>query len=208
MEVLNSADVIGEEIKEEARRKANLILKNADREIENLNRSTEKKIEKLKEEQTTIYKNKIEEYKQKVFVTIPLKKWKEKTAYIEDIISSSLDEYFANLSVNERLFIIKNSLRNFKDIVEGKELIVRYARFEKEKIEKLVLATFPNSKILELKEATYAERRFANVEEGVIIEDVERTFLCKAGLEQVKIKISAEIKEELFYALFGRALGE
>ena len=39
MEVLHSSDVIGEEIKEEARKKADRILKNANLEIEALRKS-------------------------------------------------------------------------------------------------------------------------------------------------------------------------
>ena len=206
MEVLNSADVIGEEIKEEARKKANLILNNAEKEIERLRSSEEKRLKKLKDEQTEIYKKKIDQYKQATFVTIPLKKWKEKTSYIESHLNLSLQKYFTDLSTNERLFVIKKELKNFKDIVFQKKIIVRYTGFENEKIEKLVLSTFPDCKITELKEATHSERRFANVQEGIIIEDAEHTFLCKAGLEQAKMKIFSKIKEDLFFALFGSAL--
>ena len=54
MEVLHSTDVIGEEIKEEARRKADRILKNADLEIEALRKGLDEKLGKLEEEQKKI----------------------------------------------------------------------------------------------------------------------------------------------------------
>ena len=44
MEVLHSTDIIGEEIKEEARRKADRILKNADLEMEALKKDLDERL--------------------------------------------------------------------------------------------------------------------------------------------------------------------
>lgn len=78
MEVLNSTDVIGDEIKEEARRRALRILKEADDEIEKLKKNASARLAKLKQDEREVYNKKIEEYKNSVFVTLPLEKWKKK----------------------------------------------------------------------------------------------------------------------------------
>ena len=108
MEVLHSSDVIGEEIKEEARKKADRILKNANLEIEALRKSLDEKLEKLEEEQKEIYSDKIQKYKDSIFVTLPLKKWKKKMEYVENLLNEALETYFTSLSVDKKLEIIKD----------------------------------------------------------------------------------------------------
>ena len=206
MEVLHSTDVIGEEIKEEARKKADRILKNADMEIQALKKALAERLEKLEEEEKKIYSDKIQKYRESVFVTLPLKKWKEKVEYVENTLNNALEAYFTSLSLDKKLKIIKTMLERFEPKVRGESIIVEYAGFEKNEVEKLISSIFFNSTIKEYKEATYAQKRFAGVSEGIIIEDVEKTFICKAGMEQAKKNIFDEKKEMLAKELFGESL--
>lgn len=206
MEVLHSTDVIGEEIKEEARRKADRILKNAYLEIEALRKTLNEKLEKVEEEQKEIYANKIQGYKDSVFVTLPLKKWKKKVEYVENVLNEALETYFTSLSMDKKLKIIKTMLEKFRVIVDGKNIALKYSGFDKNDIQSLVASVFSNANIKECEEASYLEKRFAGVDEGVIIEDIEKTFICKAGMEQAKNNIFAEKKENLSKALFGESL--
>lgn len=206
MEVLHSTDVIGEEIKEEARRKADRILKNAYLEIEALRKTLNEKLEKVEEEQKEIYANKIQEYKDSVFVTLPLKKWKKKVEYVENVLNEALEAYFTSLSMDKKLKIIKTMLEKFRVIVDGKNIALKYSGFDKNDIQSLVASVFSNANIKECEEASYLEKRFAGVDEGIIIEDIEKTFICKAGMEQAKNNIFAEKKENLSKALFGESL--
>lgn len=206
MEVLNSTDVIGDEIKEEARRKALRILKEADDEIEKLKDEKVKKIATLKQEQTEIYNKKIEQYKRAVFVTLPLEKWKKKVSYIEETLNNSLQKYFNALDIDKKLHIIKTELTRFNKIISNKKLLVKYSGFEKEKVKSLINSVFPNCNIQEIKEATHEQMRFVNVFEGIIIEDESLTFICKAGLEQAKEAMFSQIKEKVAKILFGGLL--
>ncbi len=206
MEVLHSTDVIGEEIKEEARRKADCILKNADLEIDALRKGLDEKLEKLEEEQKKIYSDKIQKYKDSVFVTLPLKKWKEKVEYVENVLNEALQTYFSSLSVNKKLEIIKTMLEKFKAIVDGKTIVLKYAGFDEEDSKKLVASVFSNINIEKCEQASYSEKRFVGVYEGLIIEDIEKTFICRAGMEQAKQNIFDEKKQMLAKALFGESL--
>lgn len=206
MEVLHSTDVIGEEIKEEARKKADRILKNADLEIDALRKGLDEKLEKLEEEQKKIYSDKIQKYKDSVFVTLPLRKWKEKVEYVENVMNKALEIYFSSLSVNKKLEIIKTMLEKFKAIVDGKTIVLKYAGFDEEDSKKLVSSIFSNINIEKCEQASYSEKRFVGVYEGLIIEDIEKTFICRAGMEQAKQNIFDEKKQMLAKALFGESL--
>ncbi|MGP1521667.1 MAG: hypothetical protein ACTTIZ_09240 [Treponema sp.] len=206
MKVLHSTDVIGEEIKEEARKKADRILKNADLEVETLKKALIEKLEKLEQEQREIYSNKIQKYRDSVFVTLPLKKWKKKLEYVESVLNEALQTYFNSLTMDEKLEILKIMLNKFKTIVDGKTIKVKYAGFDETMVRKLVIEVFTNVEIRECREALYSEKRFSGVYEGIIIEDIDKNFICKAGMEQAKNNVFAEQKEKLAQALFGESL--
>ena len=206
MEVLHSTDAIGEEIKEEARKKADRILKNADLEIETLRKALTEKLEKLEEEQKEIYSDKIQKYKDSIFVTLPLKKWKKKMEYVENVLNEALEAYFTSLSMDKKLAIIKGMLEKFKPIIGSKTITIKYAGFDKNEASKLASSIFSSANIKECEKANHAEKHLSGVYEGLIIEDAEKTFICKAGIEQAKQNIFDEKKEMLATVLFGESL--
>jgi len=206
MEVLHSSDVIGEEIKEEARKKADRILKNANLEIEALRKSLDEKLEKLEEEQKEIYSDKIQKYKDSIFVTLPLKKWKKKMEYVENLLNEALETYFTSLDVDKKLEIIKTMLEKFKPVVDNKTITIKYSGFDKNEVEKLASHVFCSTSIKEYRQANHNEKHLSGVYEGLIIEDVEKTFICKAGIEQAKKNVFDEKKENLASVLFGESL--
>ena len=190
MEILSSTDVIGEEIKQEARKKAALILKNADAEVQRLQEKIAEKIANLKVEEDELYASKIRKYKEDVFVRLPYKKFKERIEYVEELFNSAQEKYFASLDTNSKLFIIKTILKKYKTLLQGQEIIVKYA-------------VFPDCKIKEIKQVEVAGVRRLAFSQGIIIEDVERTFSCKASLEGAKRVLFDEKKSELCHALCG-----
>ena len=203
MEILSSTDLIGEEIKEEARKKAALILKNAEEEVKRLEAKVSEKIAKLKEEQDELYALKIKKYREDVFVHLPYEKFKERIEYVEHIFNLAIKNYFASLDLNSKLFVVKTVLKKYKNVLEGKEILIKYSGFPKEKVERLLSSVFPNCKIKEVVEAEAKEVRRSSLYQGIIIEDLERTFVCKASLEVAKRALFDEKKSELIYALYG-----
>lgn len=206
MEILNSTDVIGDEIKEEARRKATKILKEADDEIDKLKKEASIKLKKLKQEQIEIYNEKIENYKSSVLVTLPLENWKRKVLFIEETLNNAVQAYFDALSVDKKLKIINAQLTRFDKIISNQNLLVRYSGFKEEEVKFLIKRVFPNCKIQEIKKATHEQMHFTHVFEGIIIEDEALSFICKTGIEQAREKMFNQIKEKIAKILFGGLL--
>lgn len=203
MEVINSTDIIGEEIKEEARKKANIILKNADAEVEKLKAKTQDRIAKVKIEQANVYVSKLEGYKNDVFVRLPLQKFKERISYIEALMSSSSKKYFDSLDINSRLFIIKNILKRYKEVLQGKEIVVKFSGFDAGKVERLVSSVFSDCSIKEMKEVTNEEARRLSLYEGILVEDIGQTLICKASIESAKDMLFDVMKDKLCDVLIG-----
>lgn len=203
MEILSSTDVIGEEIKEEARKKANLILKNADAEVAKLQALAGERLARLKEMQEQLYSEKIKKYRDEVFVRLPLSKFKEKIEYVENLFNLASTKYFASLDVNSQLFIVKTVLKKYKSVLQEGDILVKYAGFPKEKVARLVSSVFPACNIKEVREATNEEMRRFAIRQGIIIEEVEKNFFCKASLEGAKTALFDEMKARLCDVLCG-----
>ena len=206
MEVLNSIDIIGDEIKDEARKKAEAILEAANSEIEELQKKMDEKLAKLKAEKDEFYKDKLEKYKDRVFVTIPRQKWKEKIQYVESSLEEALEKYFNNLKEDKILLILKNMMSRFIPILQKKDVIIKADGFDLDKIKDVLSSSIPNCKIKNVVEATEDEKRLYLIKKGFIIEDIDKTFVCKVGVEHAKEEVSSKIKEELYLALFGEEL--
>lgn len=206
MEVLNSIDIIGDEIKEEARKKAETILNDANSEIEELQRKAEEKLATLKAEKDELYKKRLEKYKDDLFVTIPLEKWKEKIRYVEASLCDALEKYFEKLGDDDLLAILKHMLSRFAPILQKKEIIIKCDGFDLDKIRNMVSSVIPTSKIKNVMKATESEKSLFSIKKGFIIEDVDKTFVCKIGAEHAKDEVEERIKEELYLALFGEEL--
>jgi len=206
MEVLNSIDIIGDEIKDEARKKAEAILEAANSEIEELQKKMDEKLAKLKVEKDEFYKDKLEKYRDRVFVTIPRQKWKEKIQYVESSLKEALEKYFNNLKEDKILLILKNMMIRFTPILQKKDVIIKADGFDLDKIKGVISSSIPNCKIKNVVEATEDEKRLYLIKKGFIIEDIDKTFVCKVGVEHAKEEVSSKIKEELYLALFGEEL--
>ena len=206
MEILNSTDIIGDEIKEESRKKAEKILKEADEMIKRLKDEKIEKIAKVKQEQIEIYNNKIEQYRSSVFITLPLEKWKCKVSYIEDTLNNALQKYFDALSLDKKLHIIKLELKKFSKVLSNQHILVTYCGFEKAPMLSLLHCVFPNCNIEDMREASREKMRFLSLFHGLIIEDENHTFICKAGLEQAKEAMLSQIKDSLAKVLFKELL--
>jgi len=206
MEVLNSIDIIGDEIKDEARKKAEIILDKANSEIEELQKKGEKKLAKLKAEKEAFYKAILEKYKEHVFVTIPLEKWREKIRYVESSIQNALEKYFKEIGDDKLLIILKNMLTRFAPILQKKEIIIKYDGFEVDEIKNVLSSIVHDCKVKDIIEATEKEKELFLIKKGFIIEDIDKTFVCKLGARHAKDEAEEKIKEELYLALFGEEL--
>ena len=203
MEELRSTEILDKEIKEDARKKAERILKNADAEAKAVLSGVAAKIEKTKKEKKALYAAKIEAYKSDSEAAIPLEKLRKRISFFDTEIKKALDAYFDNIGEDNRLIIISALLHAFTDVVQGSGLKIKYSGYPRDKIEKIVAENFKGSKIEEYKELSGAEAEIAGLKDGIFAEDTSGVFICKASIDEIKIRLLTEKRAELKAALFG-----
>lgn len=203
MEELRSTEILAKEIKEDARKKAERILKNADAEAQNILSGISSRIQKVKKEKQSLYSEKIAAYKADCEAAVPLEKLRKRISFFDTEIKKALDTYFEKIGEDKRLAIISALLGSFTDSVRGCPLKIKYAGYPKAKIEKIVSAHFKDSKIEEYKALSSAEAEIAGLKDGVFAEEADGSFVCKASLDEVKDRLLTEKRAELKAALFG-----
>lgn len=203
MEELRSTEILDKEIKEDARKKAERILKNADAEAQAVLSGVASKIETAQKEKKALYAAKLEAYKNDSEAAIPLEKLRKRVSFFDTEIKKALDAYFENIGEEKRLTIISALLRNFADVVQGSRLTITYSGYPKNKIEKITAENFKGIKIESYKELSTAEAEIAGLKDGIFAEDVNGVFICKASIDEVKNRLLTEKRAELKTALFG-----
>ncbi len=203
MEELRSTEILDKEIKEDARKKAERILKNADAEVEKIKQEIPERLKKITEEKEDFYNKKINAFKSNCDSAIPLEKKRKKISFISSAIEKELDKYFSALSEDQKLQIISNLIDEYKCVIENKKVKVKYSAYSKEQVEKIINEKLTNSSIEEYSELTKKESSFYDVHDGLLIEDCDASFACRVSIDEARKRLLEEQREELMTALFG-----
>ncbi|MEL3913484.1 hypothetical protein [Treponema pedis] len=203
MEELRSTEILDKEIKEDARKKAERILKNADAEAQNILNAVPLRIKNIKKEKASFYAKKAELYKIDAEAAVPLEKLRKKISYIDTEIQKALENYFEKIGEEARLKIILSFVNNFKNFIKDFPVKVKFSNYSKEKIQSLIEENFKDFKVKEYQELSPAEAELTGLKDGIFIEDCNNTFVCKASIDEAKSRLLNEKRAELKEALFG-----
>ncbi|MDR2404433.1 MAG: ATPase [Spirochaetaceae bacterium] len=110
MEELRSTEVLDKEILEDARRKAQRILKAADDAAVQAAATWEKKTKAVIAKAKKRYATKLEENRNEIMARFPLDKWRCRLAQIETFLNTAMDDYIAGLSRDRLLSILEKEL--------------------------------------------------------------------------------------------------
>lgn len=119
MEELQSTEILDREIMEDARKKAYRILKTAEVTIKTNAGIWEKKIGETLEELNTKYTEQRESAVSEIMARLPMDKRRAKAEKIENLLRSAVEAWYAGLSRDKILFILKQELE--KRLVECEE---------------------------------------------------------------------------------------
>lgn len=203
MDELRSTEILDKEIKEDARKKAERILKNADIEVELILADVANRVKKTKTEKESLYSARIAAYKNDIEASVPLEKLRKRIAFIDTEVNKALDDYFEKIGEDKRLKIIKSMLASFTKEIQCSTLKIKYAGYKKEKIEKFISVNFKNLKIAEYEELSNSEAQIIGLKDGIFAEDITGSFICKASIDEAKKQLLTEKREELKLNLFG-----
>lgn len=217
MEELRSTEILDREIQEDARKKAEKILKDADAQSERILADTSFRVEKIRKEKETFYARKIELAMRDIEAAEPLEKERFLVSFEDGAVSNAIENYMANLSEDKKLALLKGLLEHYKTILFEKtndiKVHIKTTGFEPVKLEKLVCDTLGKKAVLSCSELSEIEAReiYAHSHEifmgkgkleGMILTTEDGKIRCRVTLsviiENLMDKYSSELATTLF----------
>ncbi|MGL4981916.1 MAG: hypothetical protein ACRC4W_03505 [Treponemataceae bacterium] len=203
MEELRSTKVLDQEIQEDARRKADKILKNVEFESKNIFNKINQRIEKEKEEKQAIYATQIEKYRQDVEAKFPLEKGRFLVSYQNEQVEKIIAGYVYNLGEEKQLFLLRDRLARYKNILQKQELIMTFNGFDEAVLKKLVESE-NKAKIISSVQMSDVEIENEILALGMILETSDKKIKCRIIMKDIVEELLDKYRFELVSSLFGK----
>jgi len=208
MEELRSTEILDREIQDDARRKADKILKASDAECLGIAESVSVRIQKTEKEKEAEYNRRLEHYQMDIESAIPLEKQRQLVLFTDTSVQEALDAWFRDIGKAKRLELIKKLLVRYISVLGESRLRVVYAGYEEGEIRSLVSELFGKEKIESIRKDDGLRHSSKNLSDGVNIETDDDRIICRASLEEIRTEILSTNRQELAEALMGGRLPE
>ena len=206
MQELRSTEILDNEIRSEARRKAEALLKRADEECAQILAGVDKRIEEAKIEKQDFYAKKLAAFEKDIEASLPLEKQRLSLSFVQDQLVKALNKYLAALSQEERMQLVLKTCRT--SLLKNREFNVFVYGFDLDKAEKEV-RKLPGIKILSFSKTEFGriiieEDIGLEKNEGIILESPDKALRCRLTLSQLFNDIMDKYRAQLNDALFGQ----
>ncbi|MCR4939598.1 MAG: hypothetical protein K5930_05760 [Treponemataceae bacterium] len=203
MEELRSTEILDREIQEDARKKADRMVSDAEKEAGNIREAVKERIRIAQEERKSVYAAKEAAFKADAEAALPLKKERFLAAYENDAVINAIDDYIAALDPAKKLDLIKQLLSKYAPAFENKKINAVVCGFNINTMKKALEEVAGKDKVLSCEEAPKGQDF-----EGCIIETDDRSVKCRATISELVSRIVDADRYELASALFGGRLPE
>lgn len=206
MEELRSTEKLDKEIEDDARKKADRILAKAESEGKNLLESVVTRIEKLTQEQRTLFEKNSADCQSGADATLPLEKERFLVLYVQTEIVKHINDYISSLSKEKRLSLAMARWSRYHALIGAKKMNALVFGFDvgeaKVALEAAGVPLASCGQIAYEKSGVDAIEGFT-VNEGIILESEDGMVKCRLALAQIVEELLAEHRAELVAALFG-----
>ncbi|MCR5763655.1 MAG: hypothetical protein K6G00_09780 [Treponema sp.] len=212
MEELRSTEALDNEIRNDARKKAEKILEKAEETARSLIENVKQKVQ---EEEALARKNcdeRLALYRKNKEASLPLEKQRYLVLNIHNAVIDAMNEYFDALKETERLDIIRILVERSKNLLTGKTftaLIVGFKKVSADRMLKKVLGkSFASSSLSDARIIADDAVKGFNRREGVVLQSEDGTMVCRFTLDEKIKEILDEYSRELAETLFCGRLPE
>lgn len=206
MEELRSTEILDREIREDARRKAEKILKASEAECAQILAAVSERVERTRAEKTAEYAARLESYARDSASAIPLEKQRKLVSFIDGAVQEALDAWLAGIGASRRLELFANQLKRYADVLSGKKILVSYAGYPEDDIRALVARVFGEASIVSLTCLPAQAALASGFSDGVFVEAEDHSLLCRATVDEIRAELLSGHRQELAEALLGGRL--
>ena len=207
MEELRSTEILDKEIQEDARKKADKIVKNSQKEAQNIIDGVSGRIETAKQEKEKLYAEKLTRFERDTNASLPLEKQRFLVSFEDEQVTNGIKNYLEKLSLEKKSELLKELLKKYKSILENRKVNIFTVNFDKTLAEKMTKEILSNNSILSCLELSDYEKQilieeYPNFVEGFVLKSDDKAITCRVLLceiiNNIKDKNSFELAETLF----------
>ena len=208
MQELRSTDILDKEIEADARRKAEAILKRADKECEEIIASVQNRINVARQEKEEFYSKKLDAFEKDLKASGPLEKQRFQVSFIQEQIITAINKYLAELKEEERLALVTD--RFDFSVCKDKKINAYVYGFDFDAAQKILKeklgSTLVSCKKTDFGKTMIEEELGLENNQGIILEAEDKSMRARLTLVQVLGGILDNYRQELSDALFGGSL--
>ena len=208
MEELRSTEILDREIQDDARRKAEKILKDGEKEAGKILDDVSLRIETIREEKRREYERLAESYRADAESAIPLEKQRRIVSFVDNAVMSALADWFDGIGPERRLGIYTGMIRKYLPILGEKTVTVHCTGYESAKVGDILCKLFESSSRCTIRELSVGEAAKLGFTDGVQLETDDRSVTCRATREELFAELMDEHRQELALKLMGGRLPE
>ncbi|MBQ7753076.1 MAG: hypothetical protein IJR80_05405 [Treponema sp.] len=207
MEELRSTEILDREIQSDARKKAENILKKADKSCEEILGSVEKTIEDARKAKEEFYNKKLDSFKKNQDSSVPLEKQRIEVSFVQKSIIKNINRYLEELGEDKRLELVFNQLENKKALLQDKKLNAWVYGFDFDKTKKKLSGQLGKN-LLKCEKTEFGrvsvEEEIIEKNEGLILESEDKSLKLRLTLSELVSTLFENHRQELCDALFGK----
>lgn len=210
MEELRSTDILDKEIQDDARKKAEKILRNADTQCDNILAQVESRLEEAKKEKEAYFDCKADQVKKDLDSILPLEKSRFLVSYISSSVAEGINDYLKTLSQEKRFEMAASLLNHFTDLVSEKTFDAQVYGFDINFVKNTLSSKVKINNCSSVDFAKSGEEAVDGIEihEGVILVSDDKAVKIRLTLEEVITELIDKYRNELAVTLFGGRLPE
>ena len=207
MEELRSTEILDKEIQEDARKKADKIVKNSQKEAQNIIDGVSGRIETAKQEKEKLYAEKLTRFERDTNASLPLEKQRFLVSFEDEQVTNGIKNYLEKLSLEKKSELLKELLKRYKSILENRKVNIFTVNFDKTLSEKMTKEILSNNSIISCVELSDYEKQILTEEnpnfvEGFVLKSEDKAITCRVLLceiiNNIRDKNSFELAQTLF----------
>lgn len=210
MEELRSAEILDKEIQDDARKKAEKILRNADSQCDQIMAQVESRLEEAKKEKEIYFNQKADQVKKDLDSSMPLEKSRFLVSYISSSIAKGINEYLKTLSSEKRFELAVSLLNQFSNLVSNRTFDAAVYGFDPAYVKSTLSSKVKINSCSSVDFAKSGSEAVDGIEihEGVILLSEDKSVKIRLTLEEVITELIDKYRKELAVTLFGGRLPE
>jgi len=208
MEELRSTEILDREIRDDARRKAEKILKDAERDCAAIASEASARIAELRAARESETAARVESYRRDAESRLPLDKERRLVSFIDSSVNAALEEWFQNIGTERRLALYEALLARYRPTLGGKRVRVSCAGYTADAARSIAERVFGKDSILSVTELNGPSSARGRLSDGFLVEAEDGSLSFRATRDELTRSILEDRRQELAEALFGGRLPE